>query len=80
MQVGDFSEEVFQSLGKVHPRTVPGGRGGQVRPGPSREPDSGISSARSTTTVPWSQNEHNVLPLPILDLPKSDDMQAEHQF
>lgn len=86
-QIGDLSQEVLQSLGHIHqefphqthgPRIVPRG---SSRP---REPDSGISSARSTNTVPWSQNELEQpanLPLPILELPRPESLQeAEHQF
>merc|ERR1711956_26004 len=55
-QIGDLSQEVLQSLGKIHhphgpPRIVPRSAARSI----TREPDSGISSARSTNTVPWSQ-------------------------
>jgi hypothetical protein len=45
-----------------------GGCGG-VSPSGSREPDSGISSARSTGTVPWS---HNEVGLPVLQVANID--------
>lgn len=45
-----------------------------------REPDSGISSARSTATVPWSHNESG---LPALQSHGQDEMEdgreEEHQ-
>ena len=58
-QVGDFSKEVLQSLGVPYGGSSTGQRVGQVVAG-NREPDSGISSARSTTTVPWSHNDHDL--------------------
>ena len=84
-QIGDLSQEVLQSLGKIHqthgPRIVP--RGAAPR-SITREPDSGISSARSTNTVPWSQNDMEQPsnpPLPILEMPRPESSQeAEHQF
>ena len=84
-QIGDLSQEVLQSLGKIHqthgpPRIVPRSAARSI----TREPDSGISSARSTNTVPWSQNETeqpNNPPLPILELPRPESsLEAEHQF
>ena len=71
-QVGDFSSEVMRSIGALSPTSkatsasggsviVVGGqqqqRPQQQQPQQPREPDSGISSARSTGTVPWSHNE-----------------------
>ena len=42
-----------------------------------REPDSGISSARSTATVPWTNNEPN---LPTLSLTEGGELIDEHQL
>ena len=78
--MGELSSEVLQSLGKYQqqPRIVP-----RVPRIPRGEPDSGISSARSTTTVPWGNHpepELNPVPLPILELPQDNNGEAEHQF
>lgn len=76
---GEFSQEVLQSLGTfAPPRIVPR----VPRLSRNGEPDSGISSARSTTTVPWGrENEVEAPSLPILDLPRPDSsLEAEHQF
>ena len=61
-QVGDFSQEVLQSLGVPYSTPAPGSSTGRVNgQGVTiREPDSGISSARSTTTVPWGHNDHDL--------------------
>ena len=56
LQVGDFSKEVLQSLG------VPYGSQSSNSRSTFREPDSGISSARSTTTVPWTNNDQELSP------------------
>lgn len=81
-KIGDFSREVLQSLGvvPVAPPRVPPAAGGAAAH-IQREPDSGISSARSTTTVPWSHNEADIpAALPILQLPPDSSGEAEHQF
>ena len=70
------------------PRIVPRSRMTNTRDSNTRdstaatrcEPDSGISSARSTTTVPWSHNESEIPPLPLLKLPNLESGEAEHQF
>ena len=61
-QVGDFSQEVLQSLGVPYSTPAPGSSTGRVHvQGVAiREPDSGISSARSTTTVPWGHNDNDL--------------------
>ena len=76
-QVGDFSNEVMKSLGKIQqPRIMPrmGVPVAPPRVGIPREPDSGISSARSTTTVPWSHNDSDIPQL------AEESGEAEHQF
>ena len=79
-QVGDFSNEVMKSLGKIQqqPRILPR-MGVPVAPPRvviPREPDSGISSARSTTTVPWSHNDSEIPQLSVSE----ESGEAEHQF
>jgi len=51
---------VLQSLGVPYGGSSTGQRVGQVVAAGNREPDSGISSARSTTTVPWSHNDNDL--------------------
>ena len=67
----------MQTFGKIQPpKIVPRG---PLRTS-HREPDSGISSARSTTTVPWSHGDSDQ-GVPILDFPRPDSsLEAEHQF
>ena len=55
-----------------------GAAAAQNPPPPSqREPDSGISSARSTATVPWTNNEPN---LPQLSVTEGGEIIDEHQL
>ena len=79
----DFPQEVLQTLTTFGqpPRIVPRSRMTNPPAAATRcEPDSGISSARSTTTVPWSHNESEIPPLPLLKLPNLESGEAEHQF
>ena len=82
----DFPQDMLQTLTTFGqpPRIVPRSRMINNRDSAAAatrcEPDSGISSARSTTTVPWSQNESEIPPLPLLKLPNLDSGEAEHQF
>ena len=80
----DFSQDVIQTLSTFGqpPRIVPRSRvvtRDTRDTATTREPDSGISSARSTTTVPWSHTESEIPPLPLLELPPESG-EAEHQF
>ena len=80
----DFPQDVIQTLTTFGqpPRIVPRSRMINTRDSAATrcEPDSGISSARSTTTVPWSQNESEIPPLPLLKIPNLESGEAEHQF